>query len=97
MTPNISLAPEAERHLSSELDGKVLRISFTTGCGGSGFRLASADEPNADDLVIDVGPVRVALDDMAASKLDGAVILYDEAEDGFTIDHPEAVSAVWCG
>jgi hypothetical protein len=39
----------------------------------------------------------VALDTMAASRLDGAVIRYDEEEDGFLLDHPDAVAAVWCG
>ena len=34
---------------------------------------------------------------MASSKLDGAVIVYDEVEDGFIIDHPDAAVAVWCG
>lgn len=97
MKPDISLTPEAEQHLSSDLHDKVLRISFTTGCGGSGFRLASADEPQRDDVVIDLGAVKVAMDDMAATKLNGAVIRYDEEEDGYTIDHPDAVTAVWCG
>jgi hypothetical protein len=25
------------------------------------------------------------------------VIQYDEEEDGFLLDHPNAVTAVWCG
>jgi Fe-S cluster assembly iron-binding protein IscA len=97
MKPDISLTPEAESRLAEELHDKVLRISFTTGCGGSGYRLASADEPSEEDVVLEVGPVKVALDEMSARKLDGAVIRYDEAEDGYTIDHPDAVAAVWCG
>ena len=40
---------------------------------------------------------RIALDDMSAKRLDGAVIQYDEEEDGFLLDHPDAVTAVWCG
>ena len=39
----------------------------------------------------------VALDSMAASRLDGAVIEYDPEEDGFLLEHPDAVTAVWCG
>jgi hypothetical protein len=34
---------------------------------------------------------------MAASRLEGAVIDYDEDEDGYLLDHPDAVTAVWCG
>jgi Fe-S cluster assembly iron-binding protein IscA len=94
---NIQLAPDAAAHLRGDLAGRVLRIAFTTGCGGSGYRLASADEPFNGDHVLDVGGITVALDDMAASRLDGAVIRYDGEEDGYTLDHPDAVSAVWCG
>ena len=93
----LSLSPEAAQHLKTELDGRLLRIAFTTGCGGSGYRLAYADVPNDGDAVLDIDGVRVALDDMSASKLDGAVIIYDETDDGYLIDHPDAVSAVWCG
>jgi iron-sulfur cluster assembly accessory protein len=94
---NLSLSPEAAQHLQSDLDGRMLRIAFTTGCGGSGYRLSYAEAPNEGDRVVDVGEVKVALDDMAASRLDGAVIEYDADEDGFVLDHPDAVSAVWCG
>jgi Fe-S cluster assembly iron-binding protein IscA len=75
----------------------LLRIAFTTGCGGSGYRLSFAGEPIDGDRVIEVQGLRIALDDMAASRLDGAVIQYDEDEDGYLLEHPDAVSAVWCG
>jgi Fe-S cluster assembly iron-binding protein IscA len=90
---NISLSPAA----AEQLHGRMLRIAFTTGCGGSGYRLSSATEPNDGDQLVQVGDVTIALDDMSASRLDGAVIEYDEAEDGFLLDHPDAVTAVWCG
>ena len=94
---DITLSPDAARHLQESSEGRVLRIAFTTGCGGSGYRLAFAPEPNDGDRVVSVDGVLVAFDDMAASRLDGAVIRYDEDEDGFTLDHPDAVTAVWCG
>jgi Fe-S cluster assembly iron-binding protein IscA len=94
---NLSVTLEAKEHLAEDLGGRVLRIAFTTGCGGSGYRLASADEPADGDQVVEVEGIRVALDDMAASRLDGAVIEYDGDEDGYTLDHPDAVTAVWCG
>ena len=94
---NISVSPEAAQHLSSDLEGRLLRIAFTTGCGGSGYRLSYAEAPNEGDEVVNVNGLRVALDDMAASRLDGAVINYDPEEDGFLLDHPDAVTAVWCG
>lgn len=94
---NISLSSEAKQHLSHDLDGRLLRIAFTTGCGGSGYRLSYASEPNDGDKVVQLDGVRIALDDMSASRLDGAVINYDPDEDGYLLDHPDAVTAVWCG
>ncbi|HYI13551.1 MAG TPA: iron-sulfur cluster biosynthesis family protein [Thermoanaerobaculia bacterium] len=94
---NISLSPDAAEHLTQDAGGRILRIAFTTGCGGSGYRLSYADEPVEDDQVMQVDGVTLALDTMAASRLDGAVIQYDPEEDGFLLEHPDAVAAVWCG
>ncbi len=94
---NISLSHDAAEHLQHDLTGRMLRIAFTTGCGGSGYRLSYASEPNEGDQLVKIDDVTIALDDMAASKLDGAVIRYDEDEDGYLLDHPDAVTAVWCG
>jgi iron-sulfur cluster assembly protein len=94
---NLSLAPEAAAHLQHDLSGRLLRIAFTTGCGGSGYRLAYADSPLDGDQVLELDGVKVALDDMSASRLDGAVITYDEEDEGYVLDHPDAVTAVWCG
>jgi Fe-S cluster assembly iron-binding protein IscA len=94
---NLSLSPDAASHLANDLDGRLLRIAFTTGCGGSGYRLSYADAPVDGDHIENIDGIRVALDDMAASRLDGAVINYDEEEEGYLLDHPDAVTAVWCG
>lgn len=94
---NISIASDAADHLRDDLEGRLLRISFTTGCGGSGYRLASADAAGDDDTVIDLDGIRVALDEMSRSRLDGATIVWSDEEDGYVIDHPDAVAAVWCG
>lgn len=94
---NLSLAPDAVAHLTEELDGRLLRIAFTTGCGGSGYRLSYSDGPIDGDRVVELEGIRVALDDMSATRLDGAVIRYDEEEEGYLLDHPDAVTAVWCG
>lgn len=92
----ISIAPAALGPLRDELGGDILRISFTTGCGGSGYRLASASAPQEDDFVLTIEGIEIALDEMARSNLEGAVISLDE-EEGFTLDHPAAAVAIWCG
>ena len=94
---NITLSPAAAEHLAQDAGGRLLRIAFTTGCGGSGYRLSYASEAADGDEVLQVEGVDVALDSMAASRLDGAVIEYDPEEDGFLLEHPDAVTAVWCG
>lgn len=94
---NLTLSPDAADHLKHDLAGRVLRIAFTTGCGGSGYRLAYADSPNDGDRVVQLDGIAVALDDMSASRLDGAVIQYDADEDGYMLDHPDAVNVAWCG
>jgi Fe-S cluster assembly iron-binding protein IscA len=94
---NVTLSPEAASRLHEDASGRVLRIAFTTGCGGSGYRLSYASEPTIDDETISVDGITIALDTMAASRLDGAVINYDPEEDGFLLEHPDAVTAVWCG
>jgi len=94
---NLSISQTAAQHLQQELDGRILRIAFTTGCGGSGYRLAYADAPIDGDEVVDANGIRIALDNMSASRLDGAVIEYNAEDEGYLLDHPDAVSAVWCG
>ena len=94
---NLSLSPEASSHLRTDLSGRILRIAFTTGCGGSGYRLAYADGPNDGDRIVQLDGGQVALDDMSAARLDGAVIKYDVDEDGYLLDHPDAVNVAWCG
>ncbi len=97
MTPSISLDSDAASHLTEERDGRILRIAFTTGCGGSGYRLSFEAEPREDDVIVNEGELVIALDDMSAKNLDGAVIRYNPDEDAYTLDHPDAVAAVWCG
>lgn len=95
MTPSIQADRETVDQLREELDSRILRIAFTTGCGGSGYRLASADGPVEGDVTIEVNGLTIALDDMAAKELDGARIVSDG--DGYSLDHPAAALAVWCG
>jgi len=94
---NINVSPEAAQHLREAGNGRLLRIAFTTGCGGSGYRLSYEDSPVDGDRIVSIDGFKVALDDMSAKRLDGAVINYDPDEDGYLLDHPDAVSVAWCG
>lgn len=93
----IHLSPSALDQLRRDIAGRVLRVAFTTGCGGSGYRLGYAPEALESDEVVRIDGVRIALDSMAASRLDGATIDYDTGDDAYLLEHPDAVSAVWCG
>jgi len=97
MTPAISLTDEASSHLNDDLNGRFLRIAFTTGCGGSGYRISYAESPDEGDVIVKIGSIPLALDSMAASKLDGALITFDPEEEGYLLEHENAVTAVWCG
>ena len=57
---NISLSPDTATHLQTDLEGRLLRIAFTTGCGGSGYRLSYADAANDGDNIVEIGSVKVA-------------------------------------
>jgi Fe-S cluster assembly iron-binding protein IscA len=94
---NLTITRTAAEHLHRELEGRLLRIAFTTGCGGSGYRLAFAEGPIDGDRIVDVDGIQIALDDMSASRLDGAIIGFNVDDDGYLLDHPDAVTAVWCG
>ena len=95
--PHLALSAEAREQLPRDLDDHLLRISFTTGCGGSGYRLSKTTEPVDGDTIVDLGEVRIAMDDMAVRNLDGATIVYDEIEEGYLVDHPSAAVSAWCG
>lgn len=97
MVASLTIDGAAASRLEEELAGRILRIGFTTGCGGSGYRLGSAEGPAEGDQVLSIGNITVAIDAMAADKLDGAVIRWDEEADGYTLDHPNAVMTAWCG
>ena len=94
---HIAIAESALADLREEVGPRFLRIAFTTGCGGSGYRLSIEDSPMDGDEVVEESGVRIALDDMASKKLDGAVLDRNELEEGFVLEHPDAVMAIWCG
>ena len=66
---NLTLTAAAVEHLAEDADGRVLRIAFTTGCGGSGYRLSYAPEAAEGDELMNVDGVDVALEAGCSSRL----------------------------
>ncbi|MFQ6019365.1 MAG: HesB/IscA family protein [Dehalococcoidia bacterium] len=69
------------------------------GCSGYQYGMAMAREPEADDLVIESGDIRIVVDPESAPMLQGAEIDYvdDLMKAGFTIYNPNAVKSCACG
>jgi Fe-S cluster assembly iron-binding protein IscA len=85
---DLHLSPAAREAARRDLDPRqVLRIAFAGGCGAMGFRLSATRRGDEDDLRLELGPVTVLLDRMAARELDGATLDYQE-DQGFVLDHP---------
>lgn len=86
---NIQLSTAAQEAARRDLTGdQKLRIAFAGGCGAMGFRLSACRRGDPDDLRLELGPVTLLLDRLAARELDGAILDYQEDE-GFLLDHPQ--------
>ena len=100
----VTLTPKAASKVRDLLDQKKrddlgLRIYITAGgCRGYNYGMAW-DSPAEEDQVFDQGGVRVLLDPMSATHMDGAEVDYSEAlmGGGFTITNPNASSTCGCG
>ncbi|MBE0409097.1 MAG: iron-sulfur cluster insertion protein ErpA [Anaerolineales bacterium] len=95
-------AADAVRELLEKKDLKnhALRV-FVSGGGCSGFQYGMALENNIleNDLVFDQHGVKVVIDEVSISYLQGASIDYvDELMgSGFKIENPNAVASCGCG
>lgn len=100
----ITLTPKAALKVKDLLSQKnrddlALRIYVTAGgCRGFSYGMAW-DSPAEDDAVVEQGGVRVLVDPMSATYLDGAEVDFAEAlmGGGFTITNPNASSTCGCG
>jgi iron-sulfur cluster assembly protein len=104
-TPQISLTPSAASAVSDllskrNLEGYALRV-FISGGGCSGFQYGMALEGNVreNDLVFEEHGVKIVVDEVSISYLQGATVDYvDEVMgSGFKIENPNAVSSCGCG
>jgi len=104
---NLVLTQEAARKVSELLDKeglagqKDLRVFVQGGgCAGMSYGMVfdEADE-NGDDIVVEADGVRIILDMMSASVLNGTEIDYVDGlmGQGFTFSNPNAKGSCACG
>jgi iron-sulfur cluster insertion protein len=69
------------------------------GCSGMSYGFTLDDVQNEDDFELEVGGIRVLVDSMSGTYLQGATIDYREDQYGsqFTINNPQAVTTCGCG
>ncbi|RMH48108.1 MAG: iron-sulfur cluster assembly accessory protein [Alphaproteobacteria bacterium] len=103
MAEALSLPPRvtdrAFRRLE-EIGARVFRVAVEGGgCSGFQYDLRLEEETAADDLVIEKGGIRVAIDPVSLPFLSGAVIDFREELIGsrFVIDNPNATASCGCG
>ena len=83
-----------------KLEDHALRV-FVSGGGCSGYQygMALEPEPKENDVVTEQMGVKVVVDEVSFTYLQGATIDYvdDVMGSGFKIDNPNAVSSCGCG
>lgn len=85
---------------SSETPVEGLRVSVNGGgCSGFQYGMALEPQPNGDDTVIEMGPVKVFIDPASASMLDGVIVDFVDGLDGsgFKFENPNATKSCGCG
>lgn len=105
MSDLITISPAAASKISTLLEEEsnpqlAMRV-FVTGGGCSGFQYGfTFDEDVADDdTLVEVPGVRVLVDSLSYSYLEGSVLEYQEGLEGakFVINNPAAESTCGCG
>jgi iron-sulfur cluster assembly accessory protein len=77
-----------------------LRIYIASGgCAGFSYGMAFEEAPTDDDVVFEVGGVKVIIDEFSAKYIKGSTVDYVETlmGSGFKIDNPNATYTCSCG
>lgn len=69
------------------------------GCSGMQYGFTLDEEQNEDDWNLEISGIKVLVDSMSGSYLQGATVDYKESDYGssFTIDNPQATTTCGCG
>ncbi|MEZ5588888.1 MAG: iron-sulfur cluster assembly accessory protein [Sedimenticolaceae bacterium] len=101
----LTLTESAQKAIGRFLAGaetpvEGLRISVTGGgCSGMQYGMALEEAANNDDLVLDIGSVRVFVDPASAPMLQGVTVDFLDSMDGsgFKFENPNATASCGCG
>lgn len=77
-----------------------LRISVTGGgCSGMQYGMALEESSKADDIVVELGDVKVLIDPASAPLLEGVQVDFLESMEGsgFKFENPNATASCGCG
>ena len=94
-------ATEKVRELLDQEGDQALGLRiFVAGGGCSGMQYGmTLDEEQEGDVVMDLGGIRLFIDDMSAGYISGSEVDYVDSlmGAGFTVNNPNAVSTCGCG
>lgn len=101
----ITLTPPAANAVKQvmtqkNLQGYALRLYISGGgCSGYQYGLALDNNFRPEDSIIETDGIKLIVDEVSIKYLQGATVDYveGEAETGFKIDNPNAVSSCGCG
>jgi iron-sulfur cluster insertion protein len=103
-TMSVSLSPSAAARVAwiAERQGKpaVLRISVDGGgCSGFQYRYGLAETIEGDDIVTELGGVKLVVDPVSLDLVEGSEVDFVESLGGsaFRITNPQAASGCGCG
>ena len=78
----------------------MLRLSVDGGgCAGFTYRFGLAEEPEADDTIVETDGVKLVVDAMSLELVQGSAVDYVEDLGGaaFKVQNPNAASGCGCG
>lgn len=92
---------EIKRLLAEDdLAEAFLRVRIVPGgCSGFSYEMGFDDEIEESDRTVESGGVKVAIDELSYTYLDGAVLDFKDGLDGkgFAIENPNATGSCGCG
>jgi iron-sulfur cluster assembly protein len=85
------------RARDAEVKGWLLRVAVVAGgCNGLTYDLYFVESAGPEDVVVEVGPVKIAVDRPSAALLDGTVIDLPRGP-SFRFENPRARRTCSCG